>query len=216
MKFREFVGEKKIKKIKKKIIETNIGPTEADFLRIVAREYPDGTKIKQPQIPSAEYYLGFILSKKTLKRTFDYIRSWLIRYNVPFKPINPCLTVYLLDNLPSVNSTINNIKKTKWGIVYKPKGTITIIGNDYPSVYDIESSDNMDYIVLDYKPNDYNKKLNSIFDSMGISVVSEYCFVKLFEVQSGVVDYRIYEDMMYSIPKIPNLKLGNTSLIRRK
>ncbi len=208
------MGEKKAREIKK-IVQTSIGPTEAEFLRIVARETPDGTKIK-PQ-PSNESYLGFGLSKKTLKRVFDYIKSWLIRYDVPFKSINPYLTIYLLDNLPSVTSTVNAIKKSKWGVVYKPYGTVTIISTnekDYPRNYDIEGVDGKDYIVLDYKPNiEYTDKLDGVLESMGIEIVSEYCFVKLFEIESGVIDHKVYEDMMYSIPKIPNIKLGKVGLI---
>jgi hypothetical protein len=95
MKFGEYVGHKKTKEIKK-IVETNIGPTEEEFLKTVARENPDGSKINHK-----EFYLGFGISKKALKRVYDYIKSWFLRYHIPFKSINPYLTLYLLKNLPS-------------------------------------------------------------------------------------------------------------------
>jgi len=213
VKFREFIGEPKLKKIRK-IVQTNIGQTEADFLRLVARESIDEPIIK----PSIEAYLVFGLSKRNLKRVFDYIKSWLIRYNVPYKPINPYLTVYLLNNLPSISSTIiNNIKKTKWGVSYEPKGTITVISNndrDYPRTYDIEPDEGKDYIVLNYNQNEeYRKKLDDALDDMDI--ISKYFFVKLFEIESGILNHGAYEDMMYSCPMMPNLRLGNVGLIRR-
>ena len=87
------MGEKKVKEVKEKIVQTKIGPTESNFIKTVEKPKRKWT---------VETYLGFSLSKKNLKRVFDYIKSWLIRYNVPFESINPYLTLYLLDELPKV------------------------------------------------------------------------------------------------------------------
>ena len=218
MKFREFVGEKKVREVKKKIVETNLGPTDADHLEKVIRERPDGSKIrKQRQV---ETYFGYGLSKKRLKRVFDYIKSWLIRYQIPFEAVNPYLTVYLLNNLPSVSLVIKNVKNTKRGVIYEPRGTLTVISNnerDFPRTYQVEPYKDKDYLVLDYVPNvEYEKVLEQVFKSMNIDVVFKYCFVKLFEVPSGMVKSAFYEDMMYSCPSIPSLRLGNVGLIRSK
>ena len=223
MKFRQYVGEKprKVKDFKdiKKIIQTDIGPTEKDFLEIVARKKPliKGNIYKERK--RIETQLGFGLSKKHLKRVFDYIKSWLIRYDVPFKPINPYLTVYLLDNLPSVSVFIDNIKNTKRGMIYKPKGTITIISpneRDFPRSI-MEPERNKDQILLDYIPNsDYHDVLENVFDAMGIKIIDKYCHVKLFEIESGIFTPQIYRDMMYSAPKMPDLRLGNIGLRRMR
>jgi uncharacterized short protein YbdD (DUF466 family) len=79
MKFGEYVGHKKTKEIKK-IVQTNIGPTEEEFLKERLQE-----KI-QMVVGSThkEFYLGFGISKKTLKRVYDYIKSWFLRYHIPF------------------------------------------------------------------------------------------------------------------------------------
>jgi hypothetical protein len=215
MKFREFVGEKKVREVRKKIVQTNIGPTEAEFLKKVARENPDGTKIN-----NIETYLGYGLSKKTLKRAFDYIKSWLIRYDVPFEAVNPYLTVYLLNNLPSTSVLIKKIKKEKKGMLYKPLGTLTVISNDervFPrSAQHIETETGIDYLVLDYMPNNkHHTILEQSFNDLNIDVVDRFCHVRLFEIESGIVGPEFYERMMYSAPFLPTLRLGNIGLIRR-
>lgn len=189
MKFREYVGEKKLKEVKRKIVQTNIDPTEENFLKHVARE-------------NNETYFGFGLNKKVLKSVFDYIKSWLIRYDIQFKSINPYLTLYILENLPTYSKIINNVKKTKRGVIYNPLGTITVTGK---------------YIALNYvKDVTYESKLQDIFDSMGIEIISSSCYVNLFKIESKktLKNYQFY-DMMYSCPKIPYLRLGNIG-IRRK
>jgi hypothetical protein len=217
MKFREFVGEKKVKEVKK-VVQTNLGPTDAEHLKTVIRENPDGTKIRRRQ--SVETYFGFGLSKKTLKRTFDYIKSWLIRYEIPFEAVNPYLTVYLLSNLPSVSTVIKNVKNTKRGVLYEPEGTLTVISNDendFPRRYQVEPKENKDYLVLDYRSNDeYEKVLEQVFNDLNIDVVFRYNYVKLFEVERGILKPDFYETMMYSCPRFPNLRLGNVGLIRSK
>lgn len=200
------MGEKETKRVKE-IVQTNIGPTEKDFLEQVAREIP----IKHPT------YLAYSANRKALKRTFDYIRSWLIRYRVQYKAINPYLTVYLLDNLPKVSILINKIKPLRKGIVYNPKGTITVISSDeknFPRTI-MEPDPDVDQIVINYIPNmEHRKSLERVFDSMHIRMLDRFCHVKLFEVEKGVLNNRIYEDMMYSCPKFPYLRLGNIGLRR--
>ena len=215
MKFREYVGEGKVKQIKKKIVQTNIGPTEKNFLRKVARENPDGSKRN-----SIETYLGFGLNKKTLKRVFDYMKSWFIRYHLDFRPINPYLTLYILNNLPKYSILSNKLKKVKKEMVYKPRGTITVVSYDeknYPMSYGLEGVKGGDYILIDYNINNkYKVIFENIFDEMNIDIIFEQGYVKLFEVESGILNHRIYEDMVFSLPPLPNLRLGNVGLLSKK
>lgn len=196
MKFREFVGEDKVKEVEKKIVQTNIGPTEEEFLKQVLIEKPE--KYLGP-----EYYLSFSLDKRSLKRVFDYIKSWLIRYHVKFRPINPYLTLYVLNNLPEHSIIVNKIKKNKGGVIYKPKGTLTL-----------ERKKGKDIILLDYFKNDYNKVLENLFTSMGINIVVNKSYIRLFEIEGGALNNRIFEDIIYSCPRLPNLRLGNVGLSR--
>jgi hypothetical protein len=202
MKFREFVGEKKTKEIKK-IVHPNIGSTEEDFLKEVARENPDGSRIN-----TKEFYLGFGISKKDIKRVYDYLKSWFLRYHIPFKPINPYLTLYVLRNIPSSGKKrnfIKEIKKAKQNIQFNPNGDgdITFVkGND------IE-------LRLEYTPCSFMDELEEIFENNDIEIVKEHTYIKIFEIQK-MMDENLIEDMMYSCPKFPVLKIGNVGLLRRR
>ena len=180
----------------------------------MARENPDGSKII-----SDPHYLGYGLSKKSIKRTFDYIRSWFIRYEIPFKSINPYLTLYLLDNLPSKSVLIKKIKDDKNGKIYKPLGTLTVISNDhknFPRRIDMEPLDGKDYIVLDYIPNfEYRDIIENGFNELDIEIIDTFCHVKLFEIENGLTP-SFFSDMMHGIPKFPDIRLGNIRITRRK
>lgn len=201
MKFGEYVGHKKTKEIKK-IVQTNIGPTEADFLKKVARENPDGSRID-----NKEFYLGFGISKKALKRVYDYIKSWWLRYHIPFTSINPYLTLYVLRNIPSnKRDFINDIKMAKKDVIYYPEddGDITFLkGNDID-------------VRLEYMYNEYmDDKLEEIFDKNNIEVVKQCAYVKLFTIEK-MMDENLLEDMMYSCPKFPDIRIGHIGLLRRR
>jgi hypothetical protein len=199
MKFGEYVTGHKTKK---KIVQTNIGPTEADFLRKVARENPDSSKINDK-----EFYLGFGISKKTLKRVYDYIKSWFLRYHIPFTSINPYLTLYVLRNIPSNKKDfIKDIKAAKKDVVYRPdgEGDITFIKGD-----DIE-------LRLEYEPCDeMNDKLQEIFEEKNIEIIKEHTYIKLFRIDE-MMDESLLEDMMYSCPTFPEIKIGHIGLLRRR
>lgn len=198
MKFREYVGVKIEKKVKESIIPLSlidVNPTtENGFLEQV---------VKEPFVEKKEWWLEYSLNKKHLKRTFDYIRSWLMRYKVPFKPTNPHITVYLLENILSQRELLLDSLR-KLNNIYKPMGTITIISpneKDFPRT--IMESTNKDELVLNYVPHDDHEK---VFDILDIIVVKKFCHIKMFEMQCGILNHRMYEDMMYSMPPLPTLK----------
>jgi hypothetical protein len=198
-----------VKPPKKEIVKTSIGDTEKDFLRDVLRENPDGSKIEY-----VDTYFGFSLGKKNLKRVFDYIKSWFIRYNVEFKPINPYLTLYLL------NTSLKNISIPKSDSlpIYKPKGNITVISPDEKNfpITIMEPEDGIDQIVLNYFPDkDHRFLMEYTFDALNVKVLDKFCHVKLFEIETGAFKHDMYFDMMYNCPTIPSLKLGNIGLRRR-
>ncbi len=201
MKFSEYVGHKKTKEIKK-IVQTSIGPTEADFLRKVARENPDGSRID-----NKEFYLGFGISKKALKRVYDYIKSWWLRYHIPFTSINPYLTVYVLRNLPSNKKDfIKDIKMAKKDVIYYPEdeGDVTFLKGDGIEVR------------LEYTSDiSFDDDLKDIFEKRNIEIVKQNTYVKLFKIEK-MMDEELLEDMMYSCPEFPNLRIGHVGLLRRR
>ena len=172
MKFRDYVGVKPIVVIKK--------------------------EVKQEVKPkNDEFYFGYGLSKKQLKRTFDYFKSWFVRYNIQFEAINPYLTLYILSNIPDKREFIDLVKTVDTPKIY-PLGTITLQDGFYINyVMDTKLQDELDDLFFDY----------------GIDIIKRICYVKLFEVKD--VNYLLMEDMIYSMPRFPYLVLGNIGLLKK-
>lgn len=194
MKFRDYIGKSEVRRVKKKIINTVDCKS-----KIVKKE-----QFKKMSI-------GCDIDKYKLKRFFDYIKSWLIRYNVSYMPINPHLILYTFrhKHIPNITNEIN-LNKT---VLYKPKGSITIVSKNFPkSGYDLREKADKDYILLDYHPNEYNLFLESIFIDKNIKTFFNQCYIKLFEIESGILTSRIYEDIMYSTSKIPTLNLNDIKI----
>ena len=168
----------------------------------IARENPDSSKINDK-----EFYLGFGISKKTLKRVYDYIKSWFLRYHIPFTSINPYLTLYVLRNIPSnKREFIKDIKTAKKDAIYYPEdeGDITFLKGK-----DIE-------LRLEYNPcEDMDNRLQDIFESRNIEIVEEHTYVKLFRIDE-MMDENLLEDMMYSCPKFHDIRIGHIGLLRRR
>ena len=102
---------------------------------------------------------------------------------------------------------IKEIKKNKRNIFFSPvdDGDITVLkGNT------IE-------IRLEYNPNYFYMEdvIEEIFMKYNIEISREACYIKLFEIEK-MFDENFLEDMMYSCPKFPKIKLGNIGLLIRK
>ena len=75
---------------------------------------------------------------------------------------------------------------------------------------------NKDYIVLDYHQNkSYMEILENVLNDMYIEIRDMYGFVKLFEIESGMFTNDMYNDMMYSMPTIPDIRLGSVYLLNK-
>lgn len=156
---------------------------------------------------NVEFYLGFCISKKALKRIYDYIKSWLIRYHIPFESINPYLTLYILDNLPNNKKDIvYKLKNLKKDVLYSPegKGNITLYNGDKKEIW------------LDYYENlEFQNKIENFFISNDVNIKEKICYIRLFEIEE-MINEKLLSDMMYSCPKFPKLKLGNVGLLRKE
>jgi hypothetical protein len=210
MKFSKFV-EKKDSRVKKHpnigqnfddfleeegiTIDTPIGKTDKKFFETVARE----------KRYILETSVGFGLSKMELKRVFDYIKSWLIRYDIPYEAVNPYLTVGTVHGNYKRNDFINELKTIRDAEEFEPEGVFIL------------REDDKDYIILDYE---YNKSFVDKFDK----VLSEHelqkqenlCFVKLFSIPIGSFDLNIFDSMIYNLPEVPKVIGGNVGLLVRR
>ena len=181
MKFRDFVGddEEIVVRPKKKPVHVAKPQTAKKILKDLDIE---------------TYYFGYALSKIQLKRFFDYFRSWFVRYDIPFSPVNPSLTLCLLTNVNKYKF-INRVKDVRRPKIY-PLGTVRFENGLY-----------IDYVM---NPT-FESELSSAFGKE-VDLIGNMCYVKIFEL--GKLNQKLMEDMTYSMPKIPYLVLGNPIITR--
>lgn len=134
-------------------------------------------------------YIGFDVEKKHLKRIHDYMKSWFFRYHINFKSINPYLTIC------SIDGKINNTIKSEENIIYRPKGIITV-----------KKKNDKEYILLNYFFN--NSVEREIIYNTDVEIINIYNNIKLFEIESNKMTYKMYDDMAYGILYFPSLELN--------
>lgn len=177
MKFRDFVGEERINRTKNK-------------------------NVQKSKKHVNEVFLEFGVSKKSLKRVFDYIRSWFMRYKIDFESENPYFTMFKVGDMSYADTKIiEEINKTNEDIYYKSDGTMDVIKN-----YDVDG------IYLNYFNSEYDDLIKSILNKYNIDVLSREGKVKLFEVKSEVIDKKMYDEIVYSCPPISDIKINNIRL----
>lgn len=205
MKFREYVGEpdleEKLKRIvdapRKKIVDTPLGRTEEGFYNQVAR--------RDKPMPMTDTSVGYGLSKLQIKRTFDYIKSWLIRYRIAFESINPYLTVTNVEGDYKKDRFIKALKKIKEDEVFIPDGIFLL------------REDDTDFIIIDCKPNEgFIKKLNECASNFSLVKSSDLCYVKLFSIKAKSFDLELFDQMVYSSPALPKIRPGSVGLLTRR
>ena len=198
MKFSEFVGESGYRKkdVQKKVIDTPIGKTEEDFYNLVARR-------DKPYI--VETSIGYGLSKQHLKRTFDYIKSWLIRYNIKYEAINPYLTVANVEGEYKRDRLIKALKKVRENHTFEPEGVFIL------------REDDTDFIIIDYQLNhNFIKGLDECISGFSLDKKQGFCYVKLFSLKAESFSLHLFDEMVYSLPEIPNIRPGNVGLLVRR
>jgi hypothetical protein len=198
MKFRDFVGEPEIiKKKLKKMVDTPLGQTEEGFYNQVAR--------RDEHRPITETSVGYGLSKLQLKRTFDYIKSWLIRYNIVFETINPYLTVTTVEGNYKKDRFIKALKKVKEDQVFFPDGIFLLREGE------------TDFIIIEYKKNeDFIERLDECVSNFSLVKYQDVCYVKLFSIKAKSFDLELFDQMVYSQPDLPKAKPGSVGLLTRR
>lgn len=195
MKFRKFVGED-VKKKLVKLVDTPLGKTDEEFYNVVARRDKPYT---------TETSVGYGLSKMQLKRVFDYVKSWLIRYDIKYESINPYLTVASVYGDYRRDRFIKALKKIRENQVFEPEGVFILREGD------------TDFIILDCLYNhDFVKKLEEKILHFKLAKRNDSCYVKLFSIESGSFPLHVFDQMIYSLPILPNVTVGSVGLLVRR
>lgn len=192
MKFKDFVQED----VRTRLVQTPLGVTDRDFYEKVARR----------DIPYImETSVGFGLSKMELKRVFDYIKSWLIRYEIKYEAINPYLTVATVEGNYKRDRFIKALKKVREGHVFEPEGVFIL------------REDDKDFIIIDYIYNRmFVEDFNECLSNFKLSKKENTCYVKLFSMDAESFPLYLFDQMIYSLPVLPDIKAGSIGLLVRR
>jgi hypothetical protein len=209
MKFGKYVGHDVEKKIRKKVkffttdentknrpyVDTSIGKTDKGFYDVVARQ----------DKPITETSVGFGLSKMQLKRVFDYVKSWLIRYDIKYESLNPYLTVARVEGNYKRDRLIKALKKVRENQVFEPEGVFILREGD------------TDFIILDCIFNrNFADKLNESIMHFKLAKKEDSCYIKLFSLKAESFPLDLFDQMVYSLPILPNVTVGSVGLLVRR
>lgn len=190
MKFRDFVKED----VRERLVRTPIGITDKNFLDTVA----------EPKF-IVETSVGFGLSKMHLKRVFDYVKSWLIRYDIKYEAINPYLTVAMVEGDYKRDKFIKALKKVREKHVFEPEGVFILREGD------------TDYIIIDYLHNrDFVEDLDECVSHFSLAKKDNTCYVKLFSIKAESFPLELFDQMIYSLPVLPDIRAGSVGLLVRR
>ena len=187
-KFSEYVGESLDK------LRNDIEVNREEKKRIA--------KLEKPK-PVTETLVSFSLGKKHLKRVFDYLKSWFVRYRIPFESVNPYLTLFKVMDIGDKDEIIREVKKLDYD--FFTDGKFVVLRED------------KDYLSLVYSMNNpFMSGLREIFEDREISILGETAYIKIIAIERDSFPLHMWKDLIYSLPKIPNIKPGGVSFLTRR
>lgn len=147
--------------------------------------------------------IGFGVDKSKVRRLQQYIGSWLKRYKIPHDKVeNPHISIAQIPDTYDKDELIRTVNQIKKGIVFNPK-EIHIFRGEFK-----------DWIVIEYKAN--MNFINAFYEvSMGHTVKwfgAIRPHVSLFSVEKGSLDEKMWDDIRYSMPKLPKVKAEKVEL----
>jgi len=153
--------------------------------------------------------IGFGVPKVKLKKISSYIKSWLIRYNIDYDEVKqPHFTIAQITGNYEKDALVREIHKIDMDITFKPKGIKIFRGKAIPK----------DFIVLEYRSNNEFVKLfrdiQSKYDVRYFGSIKPH--TSLFTIEQNAMTDELFDDLEYSLPKLPILKPLNKELFNKK
>jgi len=153
--------------------------------------------------------IGFGIPKSKLKQLSSYIKSWLIRYKIDYDEVKePHFTIAQITGKYEKDELIREMHKINMDMMFKPVGLRIFRGKTIAK----------DFIVLEYKPNNefvkLFKDLQSKYEVKYFGSIKPH--TSLFTIKQNAMTDELFDDLDYSLPKIPNLKPINKELFNKK
>lgn len=153
--------------------------------------------------------IGFKLDETKLKRIYDYIESWLIRYKIDYKKQDkPHFTIAQIPGEYSKDELIRSLNDLHLNIKFNPKGLTVFNGVNVPK----------DFIVLEYKANtEFVKAFKKVAAEYEVRKFPDIRpHTSIFIIEQKSLPKNLLKDMKYSLPKLPILKPKEITLWNNK
>jgi hypothetical protein len=143
--------------------------------------------------------IGFGIDRSQFKRVQSYIKSWLIKHNIEYETVkDPHFTIAQITGNYTKDELVREINSMDMNVLFRPKDIKVFQGKNIPK----------DFIVLEYKVN--HKFLKAFNDIAAKYEIRYFASVKphisLFTIEQGVMTTELFEDIKFSMPKLPTVK----------
>jgi len=153
--------------------------------------------------------VGFGIESSKLKEIYDYIESWLIKYNISYvKQKNPHFSIAMIPGTYDKDEIVREMNLISKGQIFKPKDITILKGKKTKK----------DFISIEYKPgkefiNNFNK-ISDKFEVVKFGAVRPHISLFMIDQDSKINDF--YVDMIHDMPKLPRVKPSKIELWNQK
>lgn len=143
--------------------------------------------------------IGFTIPPNQLKRIYDFIESWLKRYDIPYeKQADPHFTIAQIPGEYKKDELMRSLNALDMNIKFTPKGLTVFRGVKIKK----------DFIVLEYKPNakfiEAFKDLATQYDVVKFPEIRPHA--SIFILKKNSLSKKMLKDIKYSLPPLPILQ----------
>jgi hypothetical protein len=147
--------------------------------------------------------IGFGVDKSKVKRLQTYIKSWLDRFKVDYDEIkSPHISIAQIPDTEDKDNLVRTVNSINKNISFNPK-QIHIFRGQFK-----------DFIVIEYKTN--KPFIDAFYEVSKDRPVKWFGAIKphtsLFSVEKDSIDNNMWDDMLYSMPKLPKISAKNVEL----
>jgi len=153
--------------------------------------------------------VGFGIDSIKLKKIYDYIESWLIKFKIDYEiQKDPHFSIAIIPGTYNKDELVREMNLISKNQYFKPKKITILRGKNFKK----------DFISIEYKPNkefidDFNE-ISSKFDVVKFDTIRPHISLFIIEQDSKINEF--YDDMIGGMPKLPKIKPSEIELWNQK
>ena len=153
--------------------------------------------------------IGFGVERSRIKNILDYVESWMKRYEIESKMNTEFhFTLAQITGKYRKDELVREMDKISANITFKPKQVSMLKGVNVKR----------DFIVLEYKSNNkYVNELKEIASKYEVRMFGSIRpHISICNMEQNKMDKKLFDDIVYSFPKLPLMKVENIELWNNK